>query len=236
MKKKEAEELLNKWCNSLPVKERFQKFSELSEEDRLIMLLPEGNRLPPGYYPSSWNTDMDNAVQAAHNFVNERLVPMQQPPSNKRRRVEYNSDQSDNYDSDGYSSHGEVGMDLDNEADDHHNFADKLRYCVPLMAGFHLDELRGDTKWCYCPCSGKLSNWSKLCDLQGYFEDIEFCNSKKKMTPDALLQHVARGGKIHKLIHHFLEFLYRNFNGKGIRHIAFEKKDSVKYKNTKNVM
>ena len=242
MNEKGAKELLKEWCNSLPVHERLQEFDKLSEQDRTVMLLPENNRLEHGYYPSNWKQEMDNAVKATHQRVDELFPKPKRPPS-KRRRIDF-IDQSDDGDSDDYDSHDEIfggtNIEEDDEASDHHFFVDKLRYCIPLMAGFHLDQLRGDIAWCYCPCSGKLSSWIGLCDLQSYFERFQVrCNARKKMKPHDLRCHLdttSKGCNAHRLILYFLKTLYRNFHGIGIQHIAFENPNTRQYNIARDYM
>ena len=249
-------EKLRHWCTSLSVEDRLQEFAKLSEEDRTTMVLPENNRLGLGYYPKDWEGMMKKAVGETQRVVNGmfRNSMRDQGQSNNAKRRRLGDDdrydnvvyhqESDDYDSDAAGSDEDVyggHCEEYNEVDEHHNFVDMLRYCVPLLAGFHLDQLRGVTNWCYCPCSGKLSNWIDLCGLRSYFEHFGTnCKAKQKMSPNALISHQKefkkKGCRIHALIYAFLETLYENYIDIGVRHIAFENPESNQYKKAKGIM
>ena len=80
------------------------------------------------------------------------------------------------------------------------------------MRIYTTNNLRKESKLCYCPCSTRFKRWSKLyglCDVNGGSFN---CDCKWYMTPNSLIDHLRMKMDkciFHQIVYHYLESLYR---------------------------
>ena len=132
-----------------------------------------------------------------------------------------------------YISENSMAQENEEDADpagDYIPFIEALPECIPLTFGFHVVGLfPGDDEWCFCPCSGKMKTWRAQFGIDG-----EECD-KLKFGPHPLLKHLEAmkdksGCKFHEVVHIYLNFLFKDFLGKGIHHEAFYDLNSKPHK------
>jgi hypothetical protein len=203
-------------------KDRKKEFKKLSPEKSLSLVL-NVNALPPQDVPLNWDEVQEKATVATAEWIKKA-------PLGKYAREEESSDS-------GYSSDGMYARPNACKPEPPYlDFSDTLRYCHPMTSGFHNKDRNG--AFCYCPCGKNMANWRKIVGVQDFFEEKDnidgadkLCNSGKK-RPRELLQHVETlkaGCKAHEIIWKFLNEVFENYYEKGIRHIAFENKNSKEY-------
>lgn len=119
---------------------------------------------------------------------------------------------------------------------------------LPMMllfdASFHSLELFEDNrKCCWCPCS-KYMRPVKLFFLENKHDHSVFMTETKttcsnKFTPNDLIKHIeAKMGSgenddirdVHQIIYLYLEALYKNWRGSGLKHKAFYNVSDDNYK------
>jgi hypothetical protein len=198
-------------------KDRKKEFKKLSPEKSLSLVL-DVNALPPQDVPLNWDEVQEKATVATAEWIQHKFGSLEEEDSES-----------------GYSSDGMHGKRNHCKPElPYLDFSDTLRHCSPMTSGFHNKDQNG--AFCYCPCGKKMADWRKVVGVQDFLEQAtngadKLCKSRKK-RPLQLLEHVKtmkNGCAAHAIIWQFLNKVFGNYYGKGIRHIAFEKVNSKEY-------
>ena len=73
------------------------------------------------------------------------------------------------------------------------NFAKAIQYNYLLDTTFHDSGILSNNKFCFCPCSKKMSKWREIFGVS--LDDCDICDrnsTTKPMSPNAFMDHIAK--------------------------------------------
>jgi hypothetical protein len=198
------------------MKKRLQEFRKLDEKEKITLFLPKEAyfvQLPEQNYADDWVQHEDRALEETKKWFHKQ---------------EWFTDEED------------TEMDDEDDAPPskvtlHVEFLEALPFCIPMIMGFHTSFNEHNGQWCYCPCGPHMSIWRDSCHINDVFP---ICKAKKN-KPFEFIQHVRDKSKscvAHLIILEYLNRLYADFHGVGIRHIAFENLNSREWEATRTLL
>jgi hypothetical protein len=222
------QELCQKLEEQGDMKKRIKEFRKLAEKEKSTLFLPKEVhfvQLPEQHYADDWVKHEDRVLHETKTWLHQQ---------------KWVTDEED-----GEESETDDEMDAPpSKLEVHVEFLEALPLCMPMIMGFHTSFNEHNVQWCYCPCGPHMKLWRETCNINGVFpiSETAWSNKKckaKKNKPHEFIQHVREESKscgAHLVILEYLNRLYSDFHGVGIRHIAFEHLKTRKWQATQDFL